>query len=474
MFLTHRFSFLGCFIVVATRCCAIVDAAAEDHTHFSHLPRNGTVEATVAAGVATILDMDDDGSSVGGFGAESSFSNISSPAPEERSLRLGADMGEPQLIGQSNAQETLDKIQADRVYLQEEVMVEEKYTKVRDICLNQHQSCVFWSLIGECEKNPSYMKINCAPACRSCDYLDVDQRCPKDPNAVDALQPGDVDKLFERIVNNEEYKQYEPVVLSRPPEGPWLIMFENAFSDEEAERLIELGGTLGYERSTNVGNVKLDGTFDKRVSSTRTSMNTWCFKECDQDPLANGLVQRIEDITGVPSVNSENLQLLRYESGQFYQTHSDYIPGQRDRPTGVRILTFYCYLNDVEHGGGTRFPALNMTVTPKRGRAVLWPSVLNDDPNNKDGRTVHEAMPVGEGSVKFGANAWIHMRDYKVRIHYLECRMFVCGIWNDGCSMSVLSGFSTSPPSSERFYFCPTRPTTPRDVELTSSYICKI
>ena len=114
-------------------------------------------------------------------------------------------------------------------------------------------------------------------------------------------------------------------------------------------------------------------------------------------------------------MNSENLQLLRYESGQFYNTHSDYIPGQIDRPTGVRILTFYCYLNDVENGGGTKFPdpSLNITVTPKRGRAVLWPSVLNEEPNKKDGRTVHEAMPVGEGSVKYGANAWIHMRDYK-------------------------------------------------------------
>lgn len=30
----------------------------------------------------------------------------------------------------------------------------------------------------------------------------------------------------------------------------------------------------------------------------------------------------------------------------------DYIPYQVDRPTGVRILTFYMYLNDVEEGGG--------------------------------------------------------------------------------------------------------------------------
>lgn len=70
------------------------------------------------------------------------------------------------------------------------------------------------------------------------------------------------------------------------------------------------------------------------------------------------------------------------------------------------------YLNDVEEGGGTNFPKLNLTVTPKTGRAVLWPSVMDRDPNVRDVRTDHQAMPVIRG-IKYGANAWIHQRDYK-------------------------------------------------------------
>ena len=70
------------------------------------------------------------------------------------------------------------------------------------------------------------------------------------------------------------------------------------------------------------------------------------------------------------------------------------------------------YLNDVEEGGGTNFPTLNITIQPKRGRAVLWPSVLNEEPNRKDPRTNHQALPVTKG-IKFGANAWVHQRDYK-------------------------------------------------------------
>jgi len=70
------------------------------------------------------------------------------------------------------------------------------------------------------------------------------------------------------------------------------------------------------------------------------------------------------------------------------------------------------YLNDVEEGGGTRFGELNLTVQPKRGKMVLWPSVLNEDPLDWDPRTMHEALPVIAGR-KHGSNAWLHLRDFK-------------------------------------------------------------
>lgn len=123
-------------------------------------------------------------------------------------------------------------------------------------------------------------------------------------------------------------------------------------------------------------------------------------------------MDRVQNVTGIPEVNSENFQLLRYHEEQYYKSHNDDIPYQRDRPTGVRIPTFYFYLNTVEEGGGTHFPHLNLTVPAKRGRAVLWPSVLNEKPNAKDPRSDHEAFLVIKG-VKFGCNAWNHQRDFK-------------------------------------------------------------
>jgi prolyl 4-hydroxylase len=125
------------------------------------------------------------------------------------------------------------------------------------------------------------------------------------------------------------------------------------------------------------------------------------------------VIDRITDLTNIPEVNSEWLQMLRYEEGEYYRSHHDYIEHQIDRQEGVRILTVYLYLNDLdeEEGGGTQFTNLGgLTVQPKHGRALLWPSVLDEDPHMKDRRTMHQALPVtkGSGAVKYGANAWIH------------------------------------------------------------------
>lgn len=338
--------------------------------------------------------------------------NLTFPAPKTYE-GIGTDLGEPQHMDATYSKEIYQRIEDARVYVEREVRNNEKLSSIHHLCKNMHSSCAFWSVVGECDNNPAYMHMNCAPVCQTCDQLHVETRCPIDPDVIDAFsKPGDVNAFFERIISDEQYQKYQPLVLSRPPEGPWLIQFENVLSQEEADRLIAIGGELGYERSADVGTEKEDGTFTKSVNSGRTSTNAWCLGKCMEDEIALGVIKRIEDITLIPETNSENLQLLRYEPDQYYQEHSDYIPYQKDRQCGVRILTWYMYLNDVEEGGGTRFPVLNMTVTPKRGRAVLWPSVYDDDPNMKDPRTVHTALKVIKG-VKYGANAWIHQRDFK-------------------------------------------------------------
>lgn len=222
------------------------------------------------------------------FGAVSSESSyeIECPAEQAPDEHTGADMGEPQVAGMFDGKAVLERIKAARTYLRQQVYLDPKYEKVRELCVNKHASCAFWAVKGECENNPGYMNVNCAPVCQTCEQLDIETRCPLDPDAVDALQPGDLNKMFERIINDPFYQQYQPVVLSRPSYatgdtaenatyniGIWMVMFENALSGAEADRMIELGGIKGYERSKDVGVRQLDGSYSAEVNGGRTSTN---------------------------------------------------------------------------------------------------------------------------------------------------------------------------------------------------------
>ena len=135
---------------------------------------------------------------------------------------------------------------------------------------------------------------------------------------------------------------------------------------------------------------------DVSLSHTKFSLYRWC--ERTNEP----------NRTAVP--------------GQYYKEHHDEqgdCYADRYEPEGPRILTFFLYLNDVEDGGETRFTDIfgdgtevYIDVQPKRGRALLWPSMRNNDLAAYDVRTFHAALEVKKGT-KYAANAWLHLRDFR-------------------------------------------------------------
>jgi hypothetical protein len=208
--------------------------------------------------------------------------------------------------------------------------------------------------------------------------------------------------------------------ISDPNYPPWIVTLENFLSPEEAARFIELGYQQGYERSGFYSEEPDENGMydDNTVDEFRTSENTWY--KYPNDPMTLKVMQRISKVIGIPVSHTEDYQLLKYDVGQQYGYHHDYHEDLLKAPYGARILTFFLYLNDMEEdgddidaGGGTRFPDLgNLTITPKRGRAVIWPNVRNDQPDEMEEWTFHEAMPVLKGQ-KFGSNIWYHQYDYQ-------------------------------------------------------------
>lgn len=219
-------------------------------------------------------------------------------------------------------------------------------------CENQHELCSMWASLGECETNPSYMEANCSPACLSCHNLLMtkEERCssmgfvPANSAMATASSKalntaGDLDRIFERITTDPYYeRQYKnkPRILSHPGlrkyrphpvQQPWIVTIDDFLTDEECRTLIELGQKQGYQRSVNIvgnnnanNNNAAQATKDYQHSKDdgRTSSNAWCVDDCYRHPITTGIIEKIENLTGIPDTHNEYLQLLKYEEGYVF------------------------------------------------------------------------------------------------------------------------------------------------------------
>ena len=82
--------------------------------------------------------------------------------------------------------------------------------------------------------------------------------------------------------------------------------------------------------------------------------------------LTAKIEKRISSIMNVPVSHGEGLHILNYEVDQQYKAHYDYFAEHSRSAANNRISTLVMYLNDVEEGGETFFPKLNLSVHPRK------------------------------------------------------------------------------------------------------------
>lgn len=132
------------------------------------------------------------------------------------------------------------------------------------------------------------------------------------------------------------------------------------------------------------------------------------------DPVVAAIRARAAKVSGIPEEYFEPLQVVKYEHGQFYRQHYDYLDEKSDEVLnhGQRTLTILVYLNTLpaaETGGGTKFHVLDYTVKPERGVGVLWHNVTAA--NEPDTRTLHSGEPLAHPtSKKYAINIWARDR----------------------------------------------------------------
>lgn len=201
---------------------------------------------------------------------------------------------------------------------------------------------------------------------------------------------------------------YGEVVVKELSGKPRIYLLPNFLTDAECDHLIELSrrsltqSTVVDEESPGVG--KLD---------PRRSSKGYFLTAEDRDRMVRKIEQRIADVTELRVENGEALHILHYPKGAEYQPHFDWFnpdtPGgaaAMNNRGGQRAASVIMYLNTPLAGGKTVFPSAMISVTPKKGDAVLFYNILPS--GDVDPLTLHGGAPVLEGE-KWIATKWIRV-----------------------------------------------------------------
>lgn len=172
---------------------------------------------------------------------------------------------------------------------------------------------------------------------------------------------------------------------------------------------------------------RLIGVIDTRIGPSplfkgtesdgfRTS-STHFFDENDPDVAA--LRRKIDSLLGIDHAFAETMQGQRYQTGQEYKHHCDFLNEtktywlQERRRGGQRTWSAMVFLNEPEAGGETDFCNLGLAVAPQVGALLTW---NNMDASGRPNRlTKHAGMPVIAGS-KYVVTQWYRQDEWSLSL----------------------------------------------------------
>ncbi|WP_430738182.1 2OG-Fe(II) oxygenase [Psychrobacter sp. VH5] len=189
---------------------------------------------------------------------------------------------------------------------------------------------------------------------------------------------------------------------------PFVAVIEGFLSHKECDQLIS--SAEGNMRDSRVVS-PVDGTFAEHDARTSKSHGF----QRGATPLITTIENRIAALLHWPVAHGEGLQVLKYGKGQEYRPHYDFFDPKNANyqknigKGGQRVGTLLMYLSDVEAGGGTNFPKINLEVRPKKGMALYFANTKFD--GSIEPLSLHAGMPVNKGT-KFLATKWLRANPY--------------------------------------------------------------
>ena len=198
------------------------------------------------------------------------------------------------------------------------------------------------------------------------------------------------------------------VRVAAKAERPMLAVLNEVLSADECEQLIALA------RNRLKPSTVVDPQTGKDVVAGHRSSFGMFFRFQENAFIAR-LDQRFAEIMNLPMEHGEGIQILHYPAGAQSTPHFDFLlpsnPANQASlaRSGQRVSTMVTYLNDVESGGETIFPAAGWMVSPQRGNAVYFEYCNSLD--QLDHASLHAGNPVIRGE-KWVATKWMRQRRF--------------------------------------------------------------
>jgi prolyl 4-hydroxylase len=159
-------------------------------------------------------------------------------------------------------------------------------------------------------------------------------------------------------------------------------------------------------------------TGEVRADPMRTSWHVTLGPR-QHDHVLEALERCISRVSGLPVLNGEFLQVLRYHPGQEFRPHVDYFNESGEgayqslADGGQRAQTVLTYLNDDYSGGSTCFPRLQLDIKAQRGDMLQFHNLGADGLGHQD--SLHAGVPVTAGE-KWLLSQWLRSESYPARL----------------------------------------------------------
>ena len=197
--------------------------------------------------------------------------------------------------------------------------------------------------------------------------------------------------------------------------NPLVLVIDNFFDKETADHIFDLTQNA-FERARVIK--RAVAKEDDSRTNQQSVINQWA------DPIATALFEKISGVVRLPPENAEPGKVLYYRKEERFTAHRDgfsLAQGHVDQwmSGGQRLFTTLAYLNDVESGGETEFPALKISVKPKLGRLLVFANTVPGT-NEVHPHSLHAGNSTGDGIEKKVLATWWRENMYHVPRTYPE------------------------------------------------------